>query len=131
MQDKCCNQFQEAVDEYLIRHRSVFDVLTKYQESTARVNRAYAKAITECGCVKISACRQQVPPEASYRELKQYMSNHTSGKPCDHSREVISKEMGRNMFYLAALCNLSGLHIRDVMEKERQTLTTLGVFHLS
>lgn len=131
MQDKCCFQFQDAVDEYLIRHRSVFDVLTKYQESAARVNRAYAKSITECGCVTIEASRQQIPSDAEFRDLKQYMSNHTSGQPCAHCREIIAKEMGRSMFYLAALCNLSGLNIRDVMEQERRNLTMLGVFHLS
>lgn len=131
MQDKCCYQFQDAVDEYLVRHRSVFDVLTKYQEAAARVNRAYAKAVTECGCVKIEAGRQQIPPEAEFRDLKQYMSDHTSGLPCAHCREVITKEMGRSMFYLAALCNLSGLSIREVMERERKNITTLGVFHLS
>lgn len=131
MQDECCYQFQDAVDEYLIRHRSVFDILTKYQEAAARVSRAYAKAVTECGCVSIEASRQQIPPEVSFRELKNYMSDHTSGKPCAHCREVIAKEMGQSMFYLAALCNLSGLNIKDVIEQERRNLTTLGVFHLS
>jgi hypothetical protein len=131
MNDKCCYQFQNAVDEYLVRHRSVFDVLTKYQEAAARVNRAYAKAVTECGCVTIEAGRQEIPEEAEFRNLKQYMSNHTSGQPCAHCREVIAKEMGRSMFYQAALCNLAGLNIRDVMEQEHKNLTTLGVFHLS
>lgn len=131
MNDKCCYQFQDAVNEYLVRHRSVFDILTKYQEATARVNRAYAKAVTECGCVTITAKRQEIPPEANFRDLKQYMSDHTSGQPCDQCREVIAKEMGGSMFYLAALCNLSGITIRDVMEQERKNMTTLGVFYLS
>ncbi|MDF2499414.1 MAG: hypothetical protein K0Q77_128 [Anaerosporomusa subterranea] len=131
MNDKCCYQFQDAVDEYLVRHRSVFDVLTKYQEAAARVNRAYAKAVTECGCVTIEAGRQEIPEGAEFRDLKQYMSNHASGQPCAHCREVIAKEMGRSMFYQTALCNLAGLNIRDVMEQERKNLTTLGVFHLS
>lgn len=131
MQDNCCCQFQEAVDEYLVRHRSVLDILTKYQEAAARVNRAYAKAVTECGCVTVDACRQQIPPEASFRELKNYMSDHTSGKPCTHCREIIAKEIGQSMFYLTALCNLSGLNIKDVIEQERRNLATLGVFHLS
>ncbi len=131
MSDKCCYQFQDAVDEYLVRHRSIFDVLTKYQEATARVNRAYAKAVTECGCVTIAAGRQEIPPDAKFRDLKHYMSDHTSGQPCDQCREVIAKEMGGSMFYLAALCNLSGLSIHDVIEQERKNLTTLGVFYLS
>lgn len=131
MHEKCCYQFQDAVDEYLIRHRSVIDVLTKYQEATARVNRAYAKAVTECGCVTIEAGRQQIPSGTAFRDVKKHMSDHTSGQPCDHCREVIAQEMGRCLFYLAALCNLSGLNMQDVIKQEYQNLTTLGVYHLS
>lgn len=131
MPDKCCFQFQDAVDDCLIRHRSVVDVMTKYQEATARVNRAYAKAVTECGCITITAKRQQVPTGTEFRDVKQYMSDHTSGQLCEHCREVIAKEMGRSLFYLAALCNLSGLNLRDVMGQELEELNTLGVFHLS
>ena len=78
MHDKCCLHFQSAVDEYLIRHRSILDVLTKYQEASARVNRAYAKSVTECGCIQVNACRQQIPPEATFRELRKFMSDHIS-----------------------------------------------------
>ncbi|HHT27849.1 MAG TPA: DUF1573 domain-containing protein, partial [Firmicutes bacterium] len=38
--------FQEAVNEYLVRHRSILDILSKLQESVARTNRAVAKAVT-------------------------------------------------------------------------------------
>ena len=129
--DKCCYRFQQAVDEYLIRHRSIFDVLTKFQEATARVNRAYAKAVTECGCVTIEAGRQMVPEEAEFCQLRKYMSTHTSGLPCAQCREIIAREIGRSMFYQAALCNLAGLNIRDIMEEEHNNLKTLGIFHLS
>ena len=131
MHANCCSDFQTAVDEYLIRHRSVIDVMTKYQEATARVNRAVAKAVTECGCVEINAVRQQAPAEINYSELKQHMSSHLSGAPCDHCREVISKELGHSLFYLAALCNLTGVNLHDVMNREYKDIKTLGAFHLS
>jgi len=129
--NKCCSDFQSAVDEYLIRHRSVLDIMTKYQEGAARVNRAIAKAVTECGCIQVSAARQTVPEDASYSDLKDHMSSHIVGEPCPHCQEVISKEVGHSMFYLAALCNLTGLSLHKVMQREYQDVKTLGVFHLS
>jgi hypothetical protein len=131
MHEKCCVDFQTAVDEYLIRHRSVLDVLTKFQEATARVNRAVAKAVTECGCMEIKAARQQAPNDTTYSELKKYMSSHLSGEPCEQCKEVLSKELGHSLFYMTALCNLTGLNFRDVMLQECKNVTTLGVFHLS
>jgi len=131
MNDKCCHNFQSAVDKYLIRHRSVLDVLSKHQEAAARVNRAFVKAVTECGCVSISAERQKIPPDAQYSELREYMSSHISGELCQNCREVLAKELGHNMFYLAALCNLSGLELRDIIHQEMNNIITLGVFHLS
>jgi len=131
MYDKCCADFQTAVDEYLIRHRSVLDVLTKYQEATARVNRAIAKSVTECGCVEVRAGRQHAPDEIPYSALKQYMSSHLSGEPCEHCKEIISQEMGQSLFYMTALCNLVGLKFHDIMRQECKNVTTLGAFHLS
>lgn len=131
MSDRCCADFQSAVDEYLIRHRSILDVLTKYQEATARVNRAFAKAVTECGCIEINATRQQAPATVQYSDLRQFVSSHISGEPCEHCKEVLASELGRSLFYMAALCNLSGLKMRDVLSQECRNLTTLGFFHLS
>ena len=46
MKDLICDEFQNAVSELLIRHHSVLDVLSKFQESCARTNRATIKAVT-------------------------------------------------------------------------------------
>ncbi|MGI6092615.1 MAG: DUF1573 domain-containing protein [Veillonellaceae bacterium] len=130
MQEKSCQDFQSAVDDYLIRHRSALDVLTKYQEASARVNRAFAKAVTECGCVQINASRQQVPADAEFSDLKNFMSSHLSGEPCDNCKEVLNKELGHSIFYLAALCNMSGLNLFQVINDEYKKVTTLGLYHL-
>lgn len=130
MNDKCCKDFQAAVDNYLIRHRSALDVMTKYQESTARVSRAFAKAVTECGCVSLKAEKQKVPEDATYSDLKQYMSSHICGELCEQCKEILAEEMGHNLFYLAALCNMSGLEIHKVMRQEYKNVSTLGVFRL-
>lgn len=131
MGDKCCTDFQTAIDNYLVRHRSVLDVMTKYQESSARVNRAIAKAVTECGCITITATRQQAPADTEYHDLKQYMSPHMSGELCEQCQEVLTKELGHNLFYLTALCNLTGIKLHDVLQKEYNNVNTLGFFHLS
>jgi hypothetical protein len=131
MQDKCCQDFQTVVDKYLIRHRSILDVMSKYQEATARVNRAFSKTVTECGCVEVNAYRQQIPADTEYSDLQQYMSSHLSGEPCPACKEVLAKELGHSLFYLAAICNLSGLGLRDVMMEEFKNVNTLGFFHLS
>lgn len=131
MENNCCTRFQDTVDNYLIRHRSVLDVLTKYQEATARVNRAVAKAVTECGCIKVTAAQQHVPDNIDYHELKNYMSSHISGEPCENCKEIISTELGQSLFYLTALCNLTGLKLNDIIEQECDHVNTLGVFHLS
>lgn len=131
MTDKCCRDFQLVVDQYLIRHRSILDVLTKYQESSARISRAFAKAVTECGCIDIQATRQKVPSETEYSDLLQFMSSHVSGQPCPHCQEVLSKEIGHSLFYLAALCNHCGVDMQNIFEQELKTVKTLGVFHLS
>ncbi|SEP44789.1 MULTISPECIES: nucleoside triphosphate pyrophosphohydrolase family protein [Propionispora] len=131
MTDKCCRDFQLVVDQYLIRHRSILDVLTKYQESSARISRAFAKAVTECGCIDIQATRQKVPSETEYSDLLQFMSSHVSGRPCPQCQEVLSKEIGHSLFYLAALCNHCGVDMQNIFEQELKTVKTLGVFHLS
>src|SRR5690606_16363748 len=97
-----CQTFQQVVDEYLVRHRSVLDVLSKCQESAARVNRAVVKAVTMCGCVQIEAAAQQFPADASLLELRQHMDSHLRGTLCEHCRDVLDTELGRALFYLAA-----------------------------
>lgn len=132
MKDLLCDGFQETVDEYLIRHRSVLDVLTKLTESSSRINRAVAKAVTTCGCVKIEAEKQRIPPDASsLKDLKQHMKTHLEGHLCDHCTEILEDEIGRNLFYLAALCNLFDLNLYDILLKEQERVACLGIFNFS
>ena len=131
MQDKDLKDFQETVDKYLIRHRSILDVMTKYQEASARVNRALAKAVTECGCVSVAAAHQQVPEDIAYSEIRQYMQSHLHGTLCPHCQEIIAKELGHALFYSAALCSLTGLSLETVMQRENKAVSTLGYYYLS
>lgn len=131
VKDLLCDQFQDTVNEYLIRHRSVLDIMAKLQESTARVNRAVTKSVTSCGCVEVHASRQQYPADATLEQLRDHSADHVSGKLCDHCREVIEAELGNNLFYLAALCNTFDLNLYDIILKEHKKLAALGVYNFA
>lgn len=131
MKDTDETHFQSTVSEYLLRHRSILDVQTKLAEATARVNRAVAKSVTTCGCISINAEKQRYPADVSLRELKQFMASHLSGEMCEKCREVMETEIGTTLFYLAALCSLLDLNLKDVLEKESRRVNALGVFNLT
>jgi len=130
MKDLLYNDFQDSVDELLMRHRSILDVLTKFQESQTRVNRAIVKAVTSCGCIEINSKKQVYTNDISLQELKDFMDTHLKGNICNNCRDVIEKELGNNLFYMAALCNLVDISMYDVMLKEYEKIKTLGVFSM-
>jgi hypothetical protein len=122
--------FQQQVADLLLRHRSFLDVTSKLQESGARVNRALMKAVTECGCIEVSAQRQNFPQDVPVQDWKDRLDTHLSGRLCDLCLDVVKMEMGKNLFYLAALCNLLDMSLSEVVEQESAKLSTLGVFNL-
>lgn len=124
-------EFQDTVSEVLIRHRSVLDCLSKYQESTARVNRSIVKAVTDCGCISISANKKQYPAKDSLKDCGKYMDSHLKGKLCEHCREVVAEELGKHLFYLTALCNTLDYKLEDLIGLEHERISTLGHFLLS
>jgi hypothetical protein len=132
VKDILCDGFQDTVNDCLVRHRSILDVMSKLTESISRVNRAVSKAVTNCGCIEITAVKQQIPPDLeSLESLKEHMSTHIKGKLCDHCAEVLEDEIGRSLFYLAALCNLTNLNLHDILAQEQERLACLGIFNFS
>jgi len=123
-------RFQDQVDEYLIRHRSILDVLSKLQEASARINRAVAKAVTSCGCVTVNASRQQFPTNISLADVRPYLNTHLSGTLCERCREAVESEIGSALFYSAALCNILGLDLNEIQKKEHTRVKSLGIFTL-
>ncbi|MEN3190667.1 MAG: DUF1573 domain-containing protein, partial [Atribacterota bacterium] len=91
--------FQKSVDRFLVQHRSILDVMTKYQESNSRVNRAIAKAVTQCGCINIKAKKQVIPSNTKLMEIQKFMDNHLEGSLCENCKEIIETELGSNLFY--------------------------------
>ncbi|MBO8158010.1 DUF1573 domain-containing protein [Thermosyntropha sp.] len=132
MKDLICDEFQNVVGELLIRHRSILDITSKLSEASSRVNRAIAKAVTECGCISIEASKMQIPKDIdSIKELKQYLDSHVRGKLCPNCEEIIINELGKMLFYSAALCNTLDISLYDVFIKEYKKSSTLGIFNMT
>ncbi|MFW6113311.1 MAG: DUF1573 domain-containing protein [Actinomycetota bacterium] len=131
MQEADCEDFQRTVTEYLVRNRSILDVMTKLQDAATRVNRALAKTVTSCGCLRIEASKQELPQDVSFSQVSDYVKSHIEGKLCPNCADVIETELGNSMFYLTAICCLLDLDLKDVLERENDRINTLGVYSLT
>lgn len=130
MKDIIFDDFQNAVNDSLLRHRSLLDIITKLQESEGRINRAVAKSVTNCGCIQLEAKKQEVPniDDIDIEFLKDCLRSHLGGELCDNCRDIIEKEIGNNLFYLTSLCNLLDLNLYDILLKEYNKIDTLGKY---
>jgi hypothetical protein len=124
------DQFQYTVGELLVRNKSILDLITKFQDSNGRVNREIVKAVTQCGCVKINAQKQIYPDGADFDEIRTLMETHLEGSLCENCRDLIEKDIGRNMFYLASICNTLDLNLYDIILKELDRIKMLGKYNL-
>lgn len=131
MKDIIAGDFQSCAGEVIARHKGILDILSKYQQTNARVNRAVVKSATCCGCIKISGSKQDLPEEEmTLEQLRVFFKTQLEGELCPACRDEVEKSLGANMFYLANLCNALDLCLYDIMLKEEQRLETLGRFHL-
>ena len=129
MKDVIFDDFQNAVNESLLRHKSILDILSKLNESGARINRAVAKSATNCGCIEINASKQQLPEDdLDIESLSSCLKTHLDGSLCDNCREVLEREIGNNLFYLTSLCNILDLNLYDIFLKEYDKIDTLGKY---
>lgn len=124
------DNFQKIVDSMLIQHQSILDILSKGQETSARVNRAVVKAVTTCGCLAVDAQKKPIPEDATLADLKYIFSSHLKGSLCPNCREIVEIELGKQLFYIAALVNTLGLSLNDIIKKEEEKLNTLTVYNL-
>ncbi|NMB27169.1 MAG: DUF1573 domain-containing protein [Tissierellia bacterium] len=127
--DLSCKDFQGQVEEVLIRHKSILDIITKLDEYTSRINRAVIKSVTSCGCIEIKATKQDYSKD-SLEEIKNNMKNHVEGKLCPSCEEIIQEEIGAYLFYLAALCNALDMDMSDALLREYSNIKALGIFSL-
>lgn len=130
MNDMMVDGFQYTVNELLVRNKSIIDQITKFQDSNARVNRAIVKAVTHCGCIKINAEKQDFPENLNFEQIRSMLKTHTQGELCENCRDIIEKEIGRNLFYLASICNTLDLNLYDIIIKELERAKMLGEYSL-
>lgn len=124
-------QFQDQVSQLLLRHRSVLDIMSKLNQTSAAVNRSVTKAITDCGCIELNASKQPFDQLESLDGARQNIPSHVSGQLCEHCKEFVETSLGRNIFYLTALCTQLDLDLREVIAKESDKCSTLGIFNLT
>lgn len=125
------DQFQAQVSELLLRHRSLLDILSKIDQTSASVNRSVIKAVTDCGCISIHASKQPFELISSIENANENISNHVSGQLCDQCHEYVETHLGRNLFYLTALCSQLDINLQEVLNKETSRCSTLGFFNLT
>jgi len=131
MKDMIIDEFQYTIQELLFRNKSIIDAITKFQDSNARVNRSIVKAVTQCGCIKIEAEKQVVSDDRSLEEIRNAMNTHVIGSLCENCREMIENEIGKNLFYLASICNTLDLNLYDIIIKEQERVKILGQYNLA
>jgi len=117
LKDLMADNFQYTVSEQLICNRSILDILSHHQESTAKIQRTIAKTISSCGCVQMEINREQPIGD---------VNNDLTGSLCSRCRERIENEIGRSLVYLAALCNLLDVNMFDVIIQEHNKMELLG-----
>lgn len=129
MKDVIFDNFQNSVNESLLRHKSVLDIITKLSESEARINRAVIKAVTRCGCIKIDGKKQMLPnTDDDIGVINNCLETHIRGGLCENCKEIIESEMGNNLFYLTSLCNILDINLYDILIKESDKINTLGKY---
>ncbi|MBE3583776.1 MAG: DUF1573 domain-containing protein [Limnochordaceae bacterium] len=120
---------QEAVANNLIRHRSILDIISKLDETNAKVNRSVARSVTLCGCIQVHAEKQQLGE--SLHQCLECANSHVQGELCEECTEQLEQELGRHLYYLAALCNSLGVSLDQVVRQELERLSALGLFTLA
>ncbi|AGC67296.1 hypothetical protein Cst_c02720 [Thermoclostridium stercorarium subsp. stercorarium DSM 8532] len=131
LENTLLDEFQYTSQDLLIRNKSILDSMTKMIESSAKISRTLVKAVTQCGCIKINGEKQEIPEHAdSLEEIQAHMKTHLTGSLCENCRDLLEKDIGRNLFYLAAMCNILDLNLYDIILKELKRLKLLGKYSL-
>ena len=120
--------FQKRVFRLIARNRNILDILTKCQNSCGKICRSTVKTATGCGCLKITGEKSFsfFPEENSVENT----NSGTEGKLCPECKSIIENEIGEMLFYIAGLCNLLGLSMKDIMKKEIKNVEVLGKYSL-
>ncbi len=126
-QENLIEELQNQVSETLVRHKSILDIMTKLDEYNARINRAVAKSVTSCGCIRIEAQKQDFSSE-TLTDVLEKVDSHVVGNICPNCKEVLEQEIGAYIYFLASLANTLDFKLKDIVKKELDRTKTLGVY---
>lgn len=117
---------QGEVSNVLIRHKSILDVVTKLTEYNARIGRSLAKSVTNCGCIKVDAGKQDFSDD-NFKDMLEAVKSHLEGDLCKGCRMNLEEEIGSYLFYLAALGNYFNIDLDEILRKETKRTLSEGV----
>lgn len=121
------DELQALSSQVSIRHKSILDIITKLDEYNARINRAVAKSVTNCGCIEIVAKKQDFESD-TLEELAQNLDSHVRGNICSVCKEKLEEEIGTYIFFLSSLAETLGFDLSDTIKKELERDKILGIY---
>ena len=122
-------EFQTNVALLVARNNNILDILTKYQDSCAKVCRTTIKSATGCGCISISAKKMPFDIEKIKTKTPKELSG-TIDSLCTDCKERLENDIGESLFYIAALCNAMEISMKEIMKKEIKNVEILGKYSL-
>ena len=129
MKNTSTDAFQEKVGSLLIRNSNILDILTKCQTSCARMCRSTIKSATGCGCIEIHGKKGVIAFNSSAAE-RLSAGSCIDGELCRDCRSIIENEIGESLFYIASLCNVLGISMKKITQKEIERVESLGKYSL-
>ena len=124
MKKTLTEDFQDTVLKYHIWNKSILDVLSKIQMSSAKVTRSAIKSVTTCGCIEIEGKKSMVEFDTKSDDTQ------VKGVLCEECRANVEREIGENLYYMISLCNTLNLNVDKIIQKELQRVKTLGKYNL-
>ncbi len=124
MKKTLTEEFQDTVEKLHIWNKSVLDIMSKLQMSSAKINRATVKSVTSCGCIEIDGKKSIISFE------KNEDGSQLCGVLCEDCRANLEREIGEGLYYIISLCNALNLNVDKIIQKEVDRVKTLGKYNL-
>lgn len=124
MKKTLTEEFQDTVEKLHIWNKSVLDIMSKLQMSSAKINRATVKSVTSCGCIEIDGKKSVISFE------KNEDGSQLCGVLCEDCRSNLEREIGEGLYYIISLCNALNLNVDKIIQKEVDRVKTLGKYNL-
>lgn len=125
-------EFQCTVKENDYFNKNILEQLAKLQEVAAKLNKNIVRACTYCGCIEINANNKlySYNDDINLDMIKLLDPHHISGMLCEDCKDLIEKNIGSCLYYLACISNSFDLNLNEVLLKEMDKINILGKFNI-